>query len=195
MDQLCNLPGVGNKTLQLLQAHNILTIQQLSQIRLDDAKNWGINNIRQIKNNACSFMSKTPTEHQPVFNNNCVRSDSVDKEIAVVQFTDHSWFNQRAYLPVITEKDTGEFATVIFCVVLKELVIENKCNLNFKVEFQRASKIQNSPLTYSAVFVASLNPNLPILHISVNRNQCDIFLVLKSVWEANVFLTMHANRR
>lgn len=184
MSTLDSVPGIGQKTLAVLRSAGITSVSELMEMKHMDGKNIGINNIKTLQNNAKTTVAAGTdgAEKVPV--------SSAGNSGVVVMFKDHSWFNKRVQVPIIMEKDDGKFSTVFWSVVVKDLAVENGAVVSFKVEYGRGKDIISSSVTYSPAFIASLNRQLPLLNVRVNKTQCTIFLVLKAVWEANVLLTM-----
>jgi hypothetical protein len=182
MGSLEQVAGIGSKTLRTLQANGIFNVQDFVDIEEERAKGLGIHNINSLLSNARRTCLDQKRQAKSVG-----RPPKISK---VVHFSGHSWFDSRAKLPVITQRDDGSFSTAIFPVVIKHLVIENGSAVSLKVEYKRAKSYQPSPTCYSPIFVACLNRDLPLLEVSVNKQQCELFLVLRSVWEANSYLSM-----
>lgn len=182
MNTLDSVPGIGQKTLAVLRSAGVTSVKALMEMKEGDGKRIGVNNLKTLQNNAKNAAAVGTVRAE------C--STATISEGSVVLFKDHSWFNNRVQVPIIMEKDDGQFTTVFWSVVLKELAIENGSVVSLKVEYGRGKDIISSNVTYSPAFIAALNRNLPLLNVRVNKTQCAIFLVLKAVWEANVLLTM-----
>jgi hypothetical protein len=201
-DPLNKINGLGTKTQQVLNLHNIMTVSQLAQLTPGQLP-VSINNLGTLISRAKSYLT---LRKEPIVSTNMLTITSQGAKTELTQTTkpeethfralmdSHSWWEQRVVILDPVEPKTLRNA------VIYELTIEPGDRIAFICEWcteDGSNDICN--MTYSPQLILHLNPNLPELTCKINpndwANMTNANVLQNVLWETNTMRTyLNANQ-
>ncbi len=193
-DPLNKINGLGTKTQQVLNLHNIMTVGQLSTLTPGQLP-VSINNLGTLISRAKSYVK---LRNEPILPTSVVTITSKGAETHHPETThtkaqetqfralieSHSWLEQLVVIPDPLEPKTLRKAVVY------ELTIEPGDRIAFICEWcteDGSNDICN--MTYSPQLILHLNPSLPELNCNIDPNDwskmSNANVLQNVIWETN----------
>lgn len=211
---LSEVPGFGQKTMAVLNHHNITTVEDFLNLNVEMAKEIGISNFSKLFNNATKFGNsgkhKQPANLKDVpelkkkRNNLKWKVNEVEVDDALYErcvTSDHSWYGIDISFPMLSLVSPNAGKQEYTCVktkgVIQQLAVEG-LRVSFLISFQKNQKNYISSITLTPTTIAHFNKHLPILSVgSESQSQVDQaqrFFLRQSIWETNVVITNSTNK-
>lgn len=211
---LSQIPGFGEKTIQILNLHNIKDIPSFLAITHEQAKTIGLSNFTKLFKSAQLTqkmtndfqMKETSLPGQSTSKSHSVshktqkckkwKQDKVEVDRNMYDrllTTDHSWYGLDINFPMLTPSFDTKSNQVYNCKmkqgVIQQLAVEG-LRVSVTISFVKNSKTYMSSVTLTPPSIVQFNSKLPLLTVPTStQNQLDQaqkYFLRQILWETNV---------